>query len=164
MIIEDGVAKLPDRSAFAGSVSTADRLVRTMIQAGQSLTDTIRMITQTPAAIMGIGDRKGAIAKGYDADIIIFDEDINIYCTIAGGEIVYQKERLCLSIEDPPIRKYPPIPSKDNVYIRIFDSRDQLGEAAAKAVAATIQKLLETQPTLNMASPRRPRKTSFSRR
>lgn len=93
VIIEDGVAKLPDRSAFAGSVSTADRLVRTMIQAGQSLTDTIRMITQTPAAIMGIGDRKGAIAKGYDADIIIFDEDINIYCTIAGGEIVYQKEK-----------------------------------------------------------------------
>lgn len=94
VIIEDGVAKLPDRSAFAGSVATADRLVRTMIsQAGQSLCDTIRMITRTPAGIMGIGDRKGSIAKDRDADITIFDEDINIQYTIAGGEIVYQKEK-----------------------------------------------------------------------
>ena len=29
-IVEDGVAKLPDRSAFAGSVATMDRLVRTL--------------------------------------------------------------------------------------------------------------------------------------
>jgi len=93
VIIEDGVAKLPDRSAFAGSVATADRLVRTMIQAGQSLADTIRMITKTPAGIMGIGDRKGSIAKGFDADRTIFDADINIHYTIAGGEIVYQKEK-----------------------------------------------------------------------
>jgi N-acetylglucosamine-6-phosphate deacetylase len=94
VIIEDGVAKLPDRTAFAGSVATADRLVRTMIgPAGQSLTDTIRMITQTPAAIMGIGNRKGSIAPGRDADITIFDEDINIQYTIAGGQIVYQKEK-----------------------------------------------------------------------
>ena len=94
VIIEDGVAKLPDRSAFAGSVATADRLVRTMItQAGQPLTDTIRMITQTPAAIMGIAGRKGSITKGLDADITIFDKNINIQYTIAGGEIVYQKEK-----------------------------------------------------------------------
>lgn len=94
VIIEDGVAKLPDRSAFAGSVATADRLVRTMItQAGRPLFDTIRMITRTPAAIMGIGDRKGSIAKGYDADITIFDEEIEIQHTIAGGEIVYQKAK-----------------------------------------------------------------------
>jgi N-acetylglucosamine-6-phosphate deacetylase len=94
VIIEDGVAKLPDRSAFAGSVATADRLVRTMItRAGQSLQDTIRMITQTPAGIMGIANRKGSIAKDRDADITIFDEDITIQYTIAGGEIVYQKEK-----------------------------------------------------------------------
>jgi N-acetylglucosamine-6-phosphate deacetylase len=48
VMIEDGVAKLPDRSAFAGSVATADRLVRTMINvAGVSLQETIRMITET---------------------------------------------------------------------------------------------------------------------
>jgi len=74
-------------------VATADRLVRTMIQSGQSLTDTVRMITKTPAGIMGIGDRKGSIAKGFDADLTIFDADINVHYTIAGGDIIYQKEK-----------------------------------------------------------------------
>jgi N-acetylglucosamine-6-phosphate deacetylase len=65
VIVEDGVAKLPDRTAFAGSVATADRLVRTMIDiAGISLTDTIQMITETPARIMGIHDNKGSLQVG----------------------------------------------------------------------------------------------------
>jgi len=93
VIIEDGVAKLPDRSAFAGSIATADRLVRNMIQlAGQSVCDAVRMMTSTPAAIMGVGDRKGSLHTGKDADIVIFDDEVNIYYTIIGGEIVYKKE------------------------------------------------------------------------
>jgi N-acetylglucosamine-6-phosphate deacetylase len=92
VIIEDGVAKLPDRSAFAGSVATADRLVRTMIaHSGRPLIDVIRMITQTPAAIMGVGAHKGSIAEGYDADLVIFDDNIDIQTTIVGGEIVFTK-------------------------------------------------------------------------
>jgi len=92
VIVEDGVAKLPDRSAFAGSVATADRLVRTMIHiAGISLTDTIRMITETPARIMKISDKKGSLLIGKDADILIFDENININMTMVKGKVVYQK-------------------------------------------------------------------------
>jgi len=91
VIVEDGVAKLPDRTAFAGSVATADRLVRTMIEiAGISLTDTIRMITETPARIMGVLDRKGTLQVGKDADILVFDKDIRILQTIVNGRIVYQ--------------------------------------------------------------------------
>ena len=93
VIIEDGVAKLPDRSAFAGSVATADRLVRNMIQlADVPLCDAVRMITSTPATIMGVSDRKGALAPGKDADIVLFDDQINIHCTMIGGEVVYTKE------------------------------------------------------------------------
>jgi N-acetylglucosamine-6-phosphate deacetylase len=91
VIVEDGVSKLPDRSAFAGSVATADRLVRTMIQmAGVSLPDAVRMITQTPASIMNISDRKGSLAVGKDADIVIFDENISIHTTLVKGKIIYQ--------------------------------------------------------------------------
>jgi len=93
VIIEEGVAKLPDRSAFAGSVATADRLVRNMITlAGQSVSDAVRMMTSTPAAIMGIADRKGSLVAGKDADIVIFDGNIDIRYTIIGGDIVYTKE------------------------------------------------------------------------
>jgi len=91
VIIEDGVSKMPDRKSFAGSVATTDRLVRTMIQmAGVSLTDAIRMMTMTPAVIMKIADRKGSLTKGKDADIVIFDEYINIHATMVKGKIVYR--------------------------------------------------------------------------
>jgi len=87
---EGGVAKLPDRSAFAGSVCTADRLVRTMYkQAGASLTDAVKMITATPARLIGIDAKKGYLAIGKDADLVLFDDDINISLTIVEGRTVY---------------------------------------------------------------------------
>lgn len=88
VIIEDGVAKLPDRSSFAGSVATTDRLVRTMVNiAGVSLIEAVRMMTLTPARIMKIEKHKGSMTVGKDADILIFDEDINIQSTIVGGKV-----------------------------------------------------------------------------
>lgn len=95
VIVEDGVAKLLDCSAFAGSVATADRLVRTMIRdGGVSLPEAVRMMTANPARIMGLGGGKGAIREGYDADIVVFDKDINIDRTIIKGKEIYVKERV----------------------------------------------------------------------
>ena len=90
VIVEDGVAKLMDRSAFAGSVATADRLVRTMInEAGCSVLQAVKMITENPARVMGIYGRKGSIEPGKDADIVIFDENVNVSRTIVNGKIIY---------------------------------------------------------------------------
>jgi N-acetylglucosamine-6-phosphate deacetylase len=95
VIVEDGVAKLPDRSAFAGSVATADRLVRTMINtAGVPLVEAIQMITTTPAVILGLAGTKGAILPGYDADLVLFDGDINVLATIVKGELAYENTDL----------------------------------------------------------------------
>jgi N-acetylglucosamine-6-phosphate deacetylase len=92
VIVEDGVAKLPDRSSFAGSVATTDRLVRTMTQlADIPLTDAIRMITSTPARIMGVGNKKGSLVAGKDADLVIFDRDIKIEMTLIKGIIQYAR-------------------------------------------------------------------------
>lgn len=86
-IIEDGVAKLADRSAFAGSIATTDVLVRTCVKKAQiPLISAVKMITQVPARIMKLKS-KGKLEKGFDADIVIFDEDINIKeVLIFGGE------------------------------------------------------------------------------
>lgn len=90
VIIENGVAKLPDFTAFAGSVATTDRIVRTMIQkADVPLADAVKMATETPARIMNINERKGSLVKGKDADVIIFDDNINIQTTIVKGNIVH---------------------------------------------------------------------------
>lgn len=92
VIIEDGVAKLPDRTAFAGSVATADRLIRTMIGlADVPLEEAIRMITLTPARILKIDKTKGSIEIGKEADLVLFDKDININTTIINGKVVYKK-------------------------------------------------------------------------
>jgi len=92
-IVEDGVAKLPDRTSFAGSIATADRLVRTMVTiAGVSLPEAIKMITATPARILGMQHKKGDLTEGKDADIVIFDDQVNIAMTIIKGRIVYRKE------------------------------------------------------------------------
>lgn len=85
-IMEDGVCKLMDRSAFAGSIATADRLVRVAVkEAGISLLDAIKMMTLTPARIMGLTN-KGRIAVGMDADLVVFDEDIRVQMVFAKGE------------------------------------------------------------------------------
>jgi N-acetylglucosamine-6-phosphate deacetylase len=90
VIVEDDVAKLPDRTAFAGSVATTDRLVRNMINlANVSVIDAVRMMTSTPARIIGASDRKGSLAKGKDADIVIFDEKIQVETTIVKGRVLH---------------------------------------------------------------------------
>ena len=92
VIVEDGVAKLPDRTSFAGSVATADRLVRTMVTLGDlPLTEAVKMITSTPARILDVFDTKGSLAKGKDADIVIFDAGINIQMTMIRGRIVFER-------------------------------------------------------------------------
>jgi N-acetylglucosamine-6-phosphate deacetylase len=90
VIIEDGVAKLPDRTAFAGSVATTDRLVRTMVQIAEvPLVDAVKMMTLTPARIMGIDGAKGSIEVGKDADFVIFNQNIDVSHTIIEGEVIY---------------------------------------------------------------------------
>ena len=87
--IEDGVGKLPDRSGFAGSIATTDRLVRNMVElAGAPITDAVRMATMTPARIANI-PRKGVLRVGFDADICVFDNNINIKATYINGNKVY---------------------------------------------------------------------------
>jgi N-acetylglucosamine-6-phosphate deacetylase len=92
VIIEEGVAKLPDRTSFAGSVATTDRLVRTMVnKADVPLIEAVRMMTATPASIMNINDKKGSLIAGKDADIVIFDSDILVEKTIIGGKVLYSR-------------------------------------------------------------------------
>ena len=84
-IIEDGVCKLMDRSAFAGSIATADRLVRVAVyDAKIPLIDAVRMITETPARIMNLS-QKGILKEGFDADFVVFDEDIRVRDVFVGG-------------------------------------------------------------------------------
>ncbi|TDB65056.1 N-acetylglucosamine-6-phosphate deacetylase [Arundinibacter roseus] len=90
VLVEDGVAKLPDRTAFAGSIATADRLLRTiMTQTDIPLTAAVQMLTATPARIMGVDKRKGSLAIGKEADVVLFDNLYQIQTTICKGNVVF---------------------------------------------------------------------------
>lgn len=92
-IVEGGVAKLPDRTAFAGSVATADKLVQTMVnKAGVRLVEAIEMMTATPAKIMGVYEKAGSLTPGKYGDLAIFDENLNIKMTMVGGKIVFKEK------------------------------------------------------------------------
>jgi len=89
VIIEDGVCKLADRSALAGSIATMDRLIQTMtMKAEVPLFDVIRMISETPAKIMGVYDRKGSLERGKDADILLLDNQLEVRGVWAMGKMV----------------------------------------------------------------------------
>ena len=87
-IIEDGVCKLKDRSAFAGSIASADVLVRVLTQqVGLALPQAVQLAVRNPARLMGWN--KGVLAPGYDADIVVFDEDIRICDAFVMGKQVF---------------------------------------------------------------------------
>lgn len=88
VIIEDGVAKLPDRTSFAGSVATTDRLVRTMVlNAGISLVEAIRMMSLTPARIMNVEHKIGSIAEGKEADLVLLDDHLRVKSVFLKGKL-----------------------------------------------------------------------------
>ncbi len=93
VVIEDGVAKLLSREAFGGSIATADRLVRTMLGVGVSMSDAIKMITVNPVKMMNVNKKIGKIEKGYIADLCLFDENVNVKKVFKRGIIVFSEEK-----------------------------------------------------------------------
>ncbi|MFW6082606.1 MAG: N-acetylglucosamine-6-phosphate deacetylase [Chloroflexota bacterium] len=92
-IVEHGIARLPDNTAYASSVTTLDVCVRNgMERVGLDLRDSVRMATLTPAAIVGVDDHKGSLEPGKDADIVVMDKDASVRLTMARGRVVYQEE------------------------------------------------------------------------
>ena len=89
VIFEDGAMKLSDRSALAGSVATLKDCVKNMYKTvNVPLYEAVRMASLTPAEVIGYNKTKGKIEKGYDADFVLFDDDINIKTVITNGNII----------------------------------------------------------------------------
>ena len=90
VIKDDKKAYIPGWT-LAGSVSPLNRNVRNMvIRVGLSLSEAIKMASLNPARLIGVADRKGSIEVGKDADLIIIDDQVNVYATMARGNWVYE--------------------------------------------------------------------------
>jgi N-acetylglucosamine-6-phosphate deacetylase len=78
VVVKEGVARLKERGNLAGSTLTQDQALRNMVLIGIPLEDAVKMLTEVPADIIGIGDKKGRIKKGFDADLVILDEKLHV--------------------------------------------------------------------------------------
>lgn len=86
------VAKLPDRSAFASSVTTMSQMIRNMVQlVGIQVNEAVQLATANPARMQGLDHQIGRIARGMEADLVVFDDDIDIMLTMVGGRVIYRR-------------------------------------------------------------------------
>jgi len=67
-------------------------LVRNMVKlAGVPIREAVRMATANPARLVRVHDRKGSIAVGMDADLVLFDENIDVTMTMSRGKVVSRR-------------------------------------------------------------------------
>lgn len=89
VVVKDGIAKIGN--TLAGSTVTYDALLRNVMRfTGLSLPEALPMATSTPAEAMGWQGRKGVLAPGADADVVLLDAQLQVCTTIVGGRVVYQ--------------------------------------------------------------------------
>ena len=84
-----GVRRTSD-DCLSGSALTHLTVFRNAIRKfGQSIVEASHLCSQTPARVLGLG-KKGSLAVGMDADVVLMDHDLELRATIVGGEIGFQ--------------------------------------------------------------------------
>lgn len=86
VIVEDGVAKLPDRSSFAGSIATMDHCLRVLLRQGIPPQTAAVMLSLAPAKRLGLDADFGSIAVGKVADLVLLSPDWTVQTVFRGGE------------------------------------------------------------------------------
>lgn len=75
VVVEDGDAKLADTGVRAGSTLTQDVALLNLLEfTGRPLAEVLPILSENPAKLIGIYDRKGSIEDGKDADLVLLDE------------------------------------------------------------------------------------------
>lgn len=89
-VFADGVsAKLAD-GTLAGSVLGLNVAVRNILQhTNLEIYEAVRLASMNPAKLIRLDKTKGSIAIGKDADLILFDDNLNIQQTILEGRVIY---------------------------------------------------------------------------
>lgn len=86
VVVEDSDARLADTGVRAGSTLTMDRALENILRfTGLSLEEALPLFCENPARLLGIFDRKGSIAEGKDADLLVLDEENRIEKVFVGG-------------------------------------------------------------------------------
>lgn len=85
----DGIARYLDGTLIGSTLGLRDVMLRYRAFTNCSFAEAVESVTAVPAAVLGIGDRKGSLKKGMDADIVVLDEDFSVFATIVEGKVRY---------------------------------------------------------------------------
>jgi N-acetylglucosamine-6-phosphate deacetylase len=86
VVVAGGIARLADGDSLAGSTLTQDASLRHAVLAGVAVEDAVAALTATPARVLGLGDRAGALAPGRAADLVVLDDDLDVVAVMTRGE------------------------------------------------------------------------------
>ena len=88
---KNGAARYKDGTLIGTALGLSELLKRLIGFTNCGLDVAVRTVTENPAKVWGIDDRKGSIAVGKDADLVLLDDDLSVQATIVGGKIVFEK-------------------------------------------------------------------------
>jgi len=90
--VKEGSCRLAD-GTLAGSILTMERaLVNWMAATGFPLAEAWPATSHTPAQALGLAHQIGALAPGYQADVVVLDAQLQVMATVVGGKVVYIRE------------------------------------------------------------------------
>ncbi len=93
VVVEDGDAKLASNGVRAGSTLTTGQALKNLAAfTGQPVERVLPLVTLNPARLIGMEERKGSIAPGKDADLVVLDDQLNVKQTYVSGVCVYAGE------------------------------------------------------------------------
>lgn len=85
VVVADRVARLAHNGSIAGSTLTMDVALRNAVAAGLPLVDAAIMAATTPARLLGLSDRLGAIRPGLRADLVVLSPDLTLQTVLRAG-------------------------------------------------------------------------------
>ena len=92
VVVEDGDAKLASNGTRAGSTLTTGQALKNLVKfTGRPVEEVLPLLTENPADLLKMGTQKGRIRPGWDADLVVLDEDLNVVRTLVGGRTVFEK-------------------------------------------------------------------------
>ncbi|WP_158602556.1 N-acetylglucosamine-6-phosphate deacetylase [Proteiniphilum sp. X52] len=86
-------ARLVKDNTLAGSGLTMDRALKNAVKwLGLDLVHASKLVSHHPAMVLGIGHKKGILKKGYDADFVVLNENLDVLQTWINGKCFFERK------------------------------------------------------------------------
>lgn len=87
VVVKDGDAKLASNGVRAGSTLTTGKALQNLLEfTKRPLEEVIKLLTENPAKLIGVYDKKGSIEQGKDGDLVVLGSNYEVVDTFVAGK------------------------------------------------------------------------------